>query len=87
MGPVSFRTYRELSGDDRSALAAQVAAQRQRVRNRLQDVGCIVAVLSGKGGVGKSWIATALACGLAELLRHYRDARYGESSLAFYERI
>ena len=63
---MSFRTYHELPGDDRSALAAQVAAQRTRVHERLREVGCVVAVLSGKGGVGKSWIATALACGLAE---------------------
>ena len=63
---MSFRTYHEVSGEDRSALAAQVAAQRTRVRDRLRDVGCVVAVLSGKGGVGKSWIATALSCGLAE---------------------
>ena len=63
---MSFRTYHEIPGDDRSALAAQVAAQRTRVRERMRDVGCVVAILSGKGGVGKSWIATALACGLAE---------------------
>jgi ATP-binding protein involved in chromosome partitioning len=63
---VSFRTYHEVPGDDRSQLGAQVAAQRARVAERLADVGCVVAVLSGKGGVGKTWVSTALACGLAE---------------------
>jgi ATP-binding protein involved in chromosome partitioning len=63
---VSFRTYREVPGDDRSGLGRQVAAQRARVAERLRDVGCVVAVLSGKGGVGKTWVSVALACGLAE---------------------
>ena len=63
---MSFRTYHDLTGEDRSALAAQVAAQRRRVHDRMRDIGRVMAVVSGKGGVGKSWIAAALACGLAE---------------------
>jgi ATP-binding protein involved in chromosome partitioning len=45
---------------------AQVVAQRQRVAERLSTVGHVVAVMSGKGGVGKSYVtahvARALAC-------------------------
>ena len=36
------------------------------IEKRLQDVGRVVAVSSGKGGVGKSMVATALALSLAE---------------------
>jgi ATP-binding protein involved in chromosome partitioning len=58
---VSFRTYHEVTGDDRSALGAQVAAQRRRVRERLAGVRRVVAVASGKGGVGKSHVTASLA--------------------------
>ena len=43
-------------------------AQRRRVRERLTDVERVVAVTSGKGGVGKSYVTAALALGLAERL-------------------
>lgn len=65
MGPVSFRTYHDVAGGDRSRLGEQVAAQRARVTKRLAGVGCTIAVMSGKGGVGKSYIASALALGMA----------------------
>jgi ATP-binding protein involved in chromosome partitioning len=61
---VSFRTYREVTGDDRSRLGEQVAAQRQRVHDRLRDVARVVAIMSGKGGVGKSYVTAAIARGL-----------------------
>src|SRR5690349_14597132 len=57
----NHRTYFEVDGDDRSALGAQVARQRARVLDRLHDVSQIVAVVSGKGGVGKSWVTAAIA--------------------------
>lgn len=60
-----FRTYREVEGDDRSALLAQVRRQRERVAARLVGVRRVVAVMSGKGGVGKSYVTTGLALGLA----------------------
>lgn len=59
------RTYHEVSGTDRSALATQVGAQRERVRARLATVRHIVAVMSGKGGVGKSFVTAGLATALA----------------------
>ncbi len=58
---VTFRTYFDVAGDDRSGLAGQVGAQRARVADRLRDVRRVVAVLSGKGGVGKSYVAAGLA--------------------------
>jgi ATP-binding protein involved in chromosome partitioning len=61
---VSFRTYREVTGDDQSRLGEQVAAQRQRVQERLRGVARVVAIMSGKGGVGKSYVTAAIARGL-----------------------
>jgi ATP-binding protein involved in chromosome partitioning len=46
-------------------LLDQVAAQRERVNRRLASVQRIVAVMSGKGGVGKSYFTAALAVELA----------------------
>lgn len=64
--------YHDVRGEDRSALLSQVLAQRERVRERLQGVRRVVAVASGKGGVGKSTVAAALALGAA-----MRGARVG----------
>ncbi len=58
---MTFRTYREVGGRDRSGLAEQVSAQRQRVVERLRSVERVVAVMSGKGGVGKSYVTAGLA--------------------------
>ena len=63
---MSFRTYNQIEGEDRSQLLAQVAKQRERVARRLESVDRVVAVLSGKGGVGKSYVAAALARELAQ---------------------
>ena len=60
---MTFRTYHDVAGRDRSGLAEQVGAQRDRVKRRLQSVERVVAVMSGKGGVGKSYVTAALACG------------------------
>jgi ATP-binding protein involved in chromosome partitioning len=65
MGPVSFRSYREIEGEDRSRLLEQVTAQRERVACRLESVNHVVAVMSGKGGVGKSHLTATLAAGVA----------------------
>jgi ATP-binding protein involved in chromosome partitioning len=58
---MSFRTYHEVEGDDRSGLGQQVGEQRRRVQERLRQVRRVVAVTSGKGGVGKSYLTAALA--------------------------
>jgi len=60
-----MRTYHQLTDPDRSGLAEQIGAQRKRVAERLAAVRRIVAVMSGKGGVGKSYVAAHLARGLA----------------------
>lgn len=62
---MSFRTYFDVPGGDASGLGAQVALQHERVRERLRDVGAVVAVISGKGGVGKSYVTSALAIALS----------------------
>ena len=66
MGPVKFRTYFAVDGEDRSRLATQVNLQRARVRQRLQPVKRVIMVMSGKGGVGKSYVTAALALSAAE---------------------
>jgi ATP-binding protein involved in chromosome partitioning len=58
---VTFRTYHAVTGADASGVAVQVAAQRAQVRARLARVRRVVAVVSGKGGVGKSFVTAALA--------------------------
>jgi ATP-binding protein involved in chromosome partitioning len=54
-----------MTGADASRLGEQVSAQRRRVADRLRAVRHLVAVVSGKGGVGKSHVTAALALGLA----------------------
>ena len=62
---LNIRTYRDLTEADRSGLVDQIVAQRQRVADRLATVRRVVAVLSGKGGVGKSFVTAGLGCALA----------------------
>ena len=62
---MSFRSYDEVAGADRSGLLNQVLAQRARVTERLARVRRVVAVMSGKGGVGKSYVTALLARGAA----------------------
>ena len=67
--PLPIRTYHQLTDPDRSGLAEQIGSQRRRVAERLAAVGRVVAVMSGKGGVGKSYVTAGLARALA---RHGR---------------
>lgn len=66
MTEYDIRGYSEVQGEDRSDLAGQVREQRARVERRLEDVDGLLAVMSGKGGVGKSFVAAGLAAALAE---------------------
>ncbi|MGH7568782.1 MAG: P-loop NTPase [Gemmatimonadales bacterium] len=63
--PLRIRTYHDLTDPDRSGLAEQIGAQRRRVTERLAAVRRVIAVLSGKGGVGKSYVTAHLARALA----------------------
>ncbi len=65
-----LRTYHEVTGEDRSQLLQQVVEQRTRIGERLRDVRRVVAVMSGKGGVGKSYVTAGLAVALAD---HFSD--------------
>ena len=55
------RRYKDLVGDGGSNIVGQVEAQQARLRARLSGVCAIVAVVSGKGGVGKSSLTANLA--------------------------
>ena len=63
--PLNIRTYHELTEADRSGLLDQIVTQRRRVADRLSTVRRVVAVMSGKGGVGKSFVTAGLAQALA----------------------
>jgi len=59
------KRYRDIAGDGGSNIVGQVEAQQARLVARLRDVRAIVAVVSGKGGVGKSSVTANLAGALA----------------------
>ena len=67
--PLNFRTYHELTEPDRSGLPTQIMAQRRRVAQRLAGVERLIAVMSGKGGVGKSYVTAHAARAMARLGR------------------
>lgn len=62
---IEHRTYGDLTRPDTSGMAEQVTSQLHRVRERLADVRRCVAVMSGKGGVGKSLTTASLAAATA----------------------
>jgi ATP-binding protein involved in chromosome partitioning len=59
------KRYRDIAGDGGSNVAGQVGAQLARLARRLEPIRFVLAVVSGKGGVGKSTIAGGLACAFA----------------------
>ena len=60
-----IRTYQDVTHDTGSGLLEQVVDQQHRLAERLDQVRSLVAVASGKGGVGKSAITANLAVALA----------------------
>lgn len=61
-----MKSYHDIAGDGGSEVADQVAAQRNRLKARMASVDHVVAVMSGKGGVGKSTVTVNLAAALAK---------------------
>ncbi len=61
LGKSMPKRYRDIVGDGGSNVAAQVAEQTARLQARLAPIKHTVAVMSGKGGVGKSTLTTNLA--------------------------
>jgi ATP-binding protein involved in chromosome partitioning len=59
------KRYRDIAGDGGSNIVGQVEDQQARLRRRLAGVRFVVAVVSGKGGVGKSSVTANLASSLA----------------------
>lgn len=59
-----MKNYKELPSDSGSNIIGQVTAQANRVQKRLASVKHTVAIMSGKGGVGKSSLTANLATAL-----------------------
>jgi ATP-binding protein involved in chromosome partitioning len=59
-----MKTYTDLPSDAGSNIVGQVTAQANRLQQRLTSVKHTVAVMSGKGGVGKSSLTANLATAL-----------------------
>ncbi len=79
-----MKTYKDITGDGGSDIVEQVIAQQDRVKARMASVRHTVAVMSGKGGVGKSSVVVNLGSALA--LQDYSvgilDADINGSSIA-----
>jgi ATP-binding protein involved in chromosome partitioning len=58
------KSYRDLPGDGGSNIVGQVAAQQARLAARMASIRASVAVVAGKGGVGKSSVTANLAAAL-----------------------
>jgi ATP-binding protein involved in chromosome partitioning len=78
------KSYHDIVADGGSDVAGQVSDQARRVADRLSTVSNVVAVMSGKGGVGKSTVTANLAAVLAGrgLSVGILDADLNSSSIA-----
>ncbi|MBI2486079.1 MAG: Mrp/NBP35 family ATP-binding protein [Deltaproteobacteria bacterium] len=56
-----YKEYKDIIGDGGSNIVGQVTQQIERLRSRMEKVKHKVAVISGKGGVGKSAVTVNLA--------------------------
>jgi ATP-binding protein involved in chromosome partitioning len=60
-----MKRYRDVTGDGGSNIVGQITEQQARLARRLGAVRHLVAVVSGKGGVGKSALTANVAASLA----------------------
>lgn len=60
-----MKRYKDIKGDAGSNILAQVAEQSKRLRSRMDKVRHKIAIMSGKGGVGKSIVTVNLAFAFA----------------------
>ena len=60
-----MKSYHDIKGDGGSRIVEQVVARQGRIEEALRGVRHLVAIGSGKGGVGKSTLAMHLAAALA----------------------
>lgn len=61
-----MKSYHDVVTEKGSEVADQVAEQRRELDARMASVDYVVAVMSGKGGVGKSTVAANLGAALAQ---------------------
>lgn len=61
----NIRTYGQVEHETGSRILEQVLEQRARLGKRLESIGATIAIVSGKGGVGKSAITANVAAALA----------------------
>ena len=61
-----IRTYHQVESQTGDLLVQQIRGQRERLARRLTAVRNLIAIGSGKGGVGKSLVTANLAAALAE---------------------